>query len=113
MIRYAVSKAAVVMFTKELQARLDRQGVPVVCMSVHPKEVLTEGVLAINTTVVKSIAKMTFITPEQGATTPLFAATAEEVLTDTSKYRGAYIEPVGKVISPNPVAEDDEQVKGL
>src|SRR6478735_6412698 len=45
MIRYAVSKAAVVLLTQELQGRLEGQNLPITCIAVHPGEVLTEGVL--------------------------------------------------------------------
>ncbi|KAJ6026556.1 hypothetical protein N7460_011373 [Penicillium canescens] len=48
MVRYAVSKAAVVLFTKELQHRLDEQGLLVITIAVHPGEVATEGVMTIN-----------------------------------------------------------------
>ncbi|KAF5979190.1 sterol uptake control protein 2 [Fusarium bulbicola] len=113
MIRHAVSKAAVVLFTRELQERLQAQGLPITCIAVHPGEVLTEGVLAINNIVVRAIARASFLTAEQGAVNSLFAATATEVKNDTLKYKGGFIVPGGKLEEPNPVAEDDAQVKGL
>lgn len=113
MIRYAVSKAAVVLFTKELQDRLNEQGIPILCIAVHPGEAVTEGLLAINNAFVKTIARMSFITAEQGAATPLFAATAKEVRQNAKKYEGKFIVPVRKVEAPNPVANNNLQVKGL
>ena len=112
-MRYAVSKAAVVIFTKELQRRLNEQGLPILCTCVHPVEVLTEGVLAINGLLLRTVARLSFITAEQGAVSPLFAATAEEVRRDTKTYKGKFIMPVGKVTEPNPVADDEDQVEGL
>ncbi|KAF5581584.1 carbonyl reductase [Fusarium pseudoanthophilum] len=109
MIRYAVSKTAVVLFTQELQARLEQQNLPITCIAVHPGEVLTEGVLSINNFVVRAIARASFLSAEQGAFNSLFAATAEDAL----KFKGMFIVPVGKLEEPNPVAKDDRQVKGL
>ena len=113
MIRYAVSKAAVVLFTKELQRRLDDQGLPILCVAVHPGEVLTEGLLAINNVVIRAIARLTFLTAEKGAATPLFVATASEVRQKADTYKGKFVVPLGKLEAPNPVAEDERQVKGL
>ncbi|EGU75204.1 hypothetical protein FOXB_14301 [Fusarium oxysporum f. sp. conglutinans Fo5176] len=113
MIRYAVSKAAVVLLTQELQGRLQGQNLPITCIAVHPGEVLTEGVLAINNVLVRAIARASFLTAEQGAANSLFAATAAEVRGDALKYKGKFIVPVGKLEEPNPVAKDDRQVKGL
>ncbi|KAK9234769.1 hypothetical protein V1525DRAFT_412067 [Lipomyces kononenkoae] len=113
MIRYAVSKAAVVLFTKELQRRLENQGLPILCIVVHPGAVLTEGVLAINNAFIRALARRTFLTAEQGAATPLFAATASEVRRNAELYQGKFLVPVGKVKTANAVAEDDRQVKGL
>ena len=113
MIRYAVSKAAVVLFTKELQRQLDEQGFPILVSVVHPGEVMTEGVIASNNALIRMIGRFAFQTPEQGAATPLLAATAEEVHRDFKKYKATFLVPVGKIETPNPVAEDDGQVKGL
>lgn len=112
-IRYAVSKVAVVLLTQELQERLEGQKLPITCIAVHPGEVLTEGVLAINTVLVRAIARASFSTAEQGAANSLFAATATEVKKDVRKYKGKFIVPVGKLEQPNPVAKDGQQVKGL
>ncbi|KAF5668275.1 carbonyl reductase [Fusarium denticulatum] len=113
MIRYAVSKTAVVLFTQELQARLEQHKLPITCIAVHPGEVLTEGVLSINNFVVRAIARASFLTAEQGAANSLFAATSAEVQKDALKYKGRFIVPVGKLEEPNPVSKDNRQVKGL
>lgn len=113
MIRYAVSKAAVVLFTQELQEILQGQNLPITCIAVHPGEVLTEGVLAINNVVVRAIARLSFMTAEQGAYNPLFAATATDIKNDAPKYKGKFLVPVGKLETPNPVTKDKLQAKGL
>jgi NAD(P)-dependent dehydrogenase (short-subunit alcohol dehydrogenase family) len=113
MVRYAVSKAAVVLFTKELQQQLDEQGLPIITIAVHPGEVATEGVMAINNAFIKTLARISFLTPEQGSATPIFAATAKEVRQNAGKYKGKFLVPFGRVEAPNTVVEDDGQVKGL
>lgn len=112
-IRYAVSKAAVVLFTKELQRQLDDQGLPILCIAVHPGEVLTEGLLEINNVLVRLIARFSFLTAEKGAVAPLFVATSSEVRQKAAIYKGKFVVPVGKVQAPHSVAEDEQQVKGL
>lgn len=113
MIRYAVSKTAVVLFTQELQRRFDEQGLSITCIAVHPGEVYTEGLVSVNNFLVGAIARMAFISAEQGAVNSLFAATATEVRENVEKYKAKFLVPVGKLEAPNPVAEDAAQVKGL
>ncbi|KAH6718978.1 putative carbonyl reductase [Leptodontidium sp. MPI-SDFR-AT-0119] len=113
MIRYAVSKAAAVIFAQELQRRLDEQGLPILSVSVHPGEVATETFFACNYALMRAIARISFLTSDQGAVSPLFAATAPEVRRDFEKYKGKFMLPIGKVTEPNPVTRDDGQVRGL
>ncbi|PVH74735.1 putative carbonyl reductase [Cadophora sp. DSE1049] len=113
MIRYAVSKAAAVIFAQELQRKLDEQGLPILSISVHPGEVATQGVMSGNYAPVRAMAKLTFLTPDQGAVSPLFAATAMEVRQNFKKYKGQFLLPGGKIGETNPVTKDDRQVKGL
>ncbi|KAH8597562.1 daunorubicin C-13 ketoreductase [Bisporella sp. PMI_857] len=113
MIRYAVSKAANFLFAQELQRRLDAQHLPILSIAVHPGEVATEGVMNTNTALVRFMARLLFLKPEQGAVSPLFAATATEVRRNSERYKGRFLLPVGKVTPPNPVAADERQVKGL
>ena len=113
LIRYSVSKAATIILVQELQRQLDRQDLPIVCIAVHLGETATGGFFAVNTAPVRLVARLTFLTPEQGAVNPLFAATATEVRRDFDKYKGQFILPIGKIGTTNPVTEDDAQVKGL
>ncbi|RSL98380.1 hypothetical protein CEP52_010400 [Fusarium oligoseptatum] len=105
--------AAVVLFTQELQRRFDEQGLSITCIAVHPGEVLTEGLLSINNFLVGAIARMAFVSAEQGAANSLFAAAATEVRESVEKYEGKFLVPIGKLEAPNPVAEDAGQVKDL
>ncbi|KAI3539645.1 short-chain dehydrogenase/reductase family Oxidoreductase [Colletotrichum abscissum] len=112
-IRYGVSKAANAILAQELQKRMDEQKLPILSMAVHPGEVATEGVFSVNPSLIKTIARWTFISPEQGAATPVFAAVSKEIRQDASKYKGKFVFPGGKIGDPNPVASNKEQVTGL
>ncbi|OBR11411.1 Short-chain dehydrogenase/reductase family Oxidoreductase [Colletotrichum higginsianum IMI 349063] len=111
--RYGVSKAANAVFAQELQRRLDEQKLPIVSLAVHPGEVATAGVDRINTALVRAISHLTFVSPEQGAATPVFAAVAKEVRQDPLKYNGKFVFPVGALGQPHAVASDEKQVQGL
>lgn len=113
MIRFSVSKAALVLFATELQRRLDAQGIPILTLSVHPGSVYTEGLAAVNNFFISTMARFFFASPEQGAVSPLFAATATQVRQSPGTYKAKFLLPVGKIASPHPVAEDERQIKGL
>lgn len=113
MIRYARSKAALIIFAQELQRLLDNQGMPILSIAVHPGDVSSEGLLSVGSGFLKLLLPYLTVTPAEGAITPLFAATATEVRQDIDTYRGKYLEPYGKVEEPPKVAEDKEQVKGM
>ncbi|KXH32606.1 short-chain dehydrogenase/reductase family Oxidoreductase [Colletotrichum simmondsii] len=112
-VRYGVSKAANAILAQELQKRMDEQKLSILSMAVHPGEVATEGVFSINPSLIKTIARWTFISPEQGAATPVFAAVSKEIRQDAFKYKGKFVFPGGKIGDPNPVASNEEQVTGL
>lgn len=112
-IRYSLSKAALNLFATELQRRLDAQGIPILTLSVHPGSAYTEGLVAVNNLFVSTIARLFFDSAEQGAVSPLFAATAEQIRQSPERYKAKFLLPVGKIGSPHPVAEDQRQVKGL
>ncbi|OLN89023.1 putative oxidoreductase C736.13-like protein 5 [Colletotrichum chlorophyti] len=111
--RYAVSKAANLIFAQELQRRFDEQRLPILSMVVHPGEVATEGVFSINNAMLRTIARWTFIAPEQGAETPLFAAVGEEIRQNPSKYKGKFLFPKKQIGESSPVASDKGQVNAL
>lgn len=113
MIRFSVSKAALVLFATELQRRLDARGIPIITLSVHPGSVYTEGLATVNNLFISTMARLFFASAEQGATSPLFAATAEQVRQSPGTYKAKFLLPVGKLTSPHPVVEDETQVKGL
>lgn len=113
MVRYAASKMANQMFAQELQRILDEQNLPILSIGTHPGGVASDNVKTIGTGLFKRLVAWTFVTTDQGAATPLFAATATEVKTNADKYKGKYLEPVGLVAKNNNALEDKEQVTGM
>lgn len=84
---YARSKLANILFTKELAARL--QGTKVTVNSVHPGAVSTNIGVNRETGFGRSILKLLsyfFLTPEQGADTAIYLATAPELSEVTGQY---------------------------
>ncbi|GKT42883.1 WW domain-containing oxidoreductase [Colletotrichum spaethianum] len=113
MIRYSVSKVANLLFAQELQRLMDEQGLPILSISVHPGAVASDGSKEIGNLVFSLLRAAIVISTDQGAVTPLFAATASEVRETPDKFKGKYLEPFGKVVTPNIVANDMEQVRGM
>ncbi|KIM42348.1 hypothetical protein M413DRAFT_27133 [Hebeloma cylindrosporum] len=102
LLRYGLSKLANLLFARELQRRLDEEGVNAISVSLHPGGVKTPGAIkfAGDSTMLKDC-----LTPLQGSITPLFAATAPEVLKNKDKYAGAFLMPFG-VPSPQDESQD-------
>ncbi|KAK1462398.1 daunorubicin C-13 ketoreductase [Colletotrichum cuscutae] len=113
MIRYAVSKVANLLFAQELQRILDEQGLPMLSISVHPGGVASPGSKDIGNSLFSLVRSAAFLTVDQGAITSVFAATAAEVRENADKYKGRYLEPFGKIVTPNPVAKNEKQVRGM
>ncbi|TQN65827.1 putative oxidoreductase, partial [Colletotrichum shisoi] len=113
MIRYSVSKVANLLFAQELQRRMDERGLPILSISVHPGGVASEGTKGIGNSVFSLVRAAVFLSTDQGAVTSLFAATASEVHENADGFKGKYLEPYGKVATPNPVANDAKQVRGM
>ncbi|KZO91910.1 NAD-P-binding protein [Calocera viscosa TUFC12733] len=100
------SKLANVLFAKELQRRLDAQGIPALSMSLSPGSVSTAGSKRAVGLFYYPLSALFFLTPLQGALTSLFAATSPQVLEDRDKYRGAYLVPYGKLAKVSDKAAD-------
>ncbi|PCH39170.1 NAD(P)-binding protein [Wolfiporia cocos MD-104 SS10] len=118
--RYGLSKFMGMLHVKELQRRLDEEGVPIIVLSVHPGVVNTEGVQAythsvgpVLSPIYTFIANSFFSTPSQGAYGPVFAAAAPVVRAEAQRYRGAYILPPSKLARADKRTEDRELAKEL
>ncbi|KAF9872492.1 daunorubicin C-13 ketoreductase [Colletotrichum karsti] len=112
MIRYAVSKVANLLFAQELQRLMDEQESPIISISVNPGGVASDGTKAIGGYLF-SLLRSTFLTVDQGAVTPLFAATATEVRRNADTFKGKYLEPFGQIVTPHPVSKDEKQIRGM
>lgn len=108
-IRYGNSKLSNMVFTQELQKRLDDTGI--ICLSVHPGGVATE----ISRSGLKAypfLAPFMFIQnyvlmpAKDGAITSLYAATSSEVR--SKQMKAEYLIPFGEIGSKSKLAEDKE-----
>jgi NAD(P)-dependent dehydrogenase (short-subunit alcohol dehydrogenase family) len=111
---YGQAKMATVLFTRELQRRFDEQGVPIISTSLHPGDINSgDSSLDIFASFTRPIFKGIMITPEKGSFNSLFAATAKVIRQMPDTYKGSYMEPVGRVVVPHPVVNDDKQTRAL
>ncbi|KAG8927033.1 hypothetical protein FRC00_002360 [Tulasnella sp. 408] len=114
----AISKLANVLFTRELQSRLDAEQVPITCISVHPGIVKTEGPRnAVKTGILAYLIKLFLatlgLTPLQGAYTTLFAATSSNIKAEPEKYRGSYVQPFNRLAEVSAYAQDKQLAEDL
>jgi NAD(P)-dependent dehydrogenase (short-subunit alcohol dehydrogenase family) len=104
----AYSKLAVIIWSKELQRRLDSEASPIIVSSVHP------GVA--NTSKDKMpfwlrpfgglLMKLLFVGPDKGCYTSVIAAASPDVREKAEAYKGAYLAPVGKLTTPSKIARN-------
>ncbi|KAI0637553.1 NAD-P-binding protein [Trametes polyzona] len=120
LLRYSYTKIMQLLFIRELQRRLDDEGIPIILMAVDPGEVNTEGVQAyaasvgpILAPIYRLIADLTFTTPEKGAYGPVFCAASPVPGAAPNAYRGAYLKPPGVLAKPNALADREDLRKEL
>jgi len=117
--RYARSKLANILFAKGLQNEFDSADSPAISMSINPGGVATETVLnnmgstALVGPVLRFLVSNMALSPLDGATAALYAATSPEVRTQAAKYKGAYMDPSGKLEKPSKDGQDSELVTKL
>ncbi|EED80526.1 predicted protein, partial [Postia placenta Mad-698-R] len=111
--RYNLTKFMGMLHVKELQRRLDAEGVPIIVMGVHPGIAYAHSAGPVLSPVYTFIANMFFTPPEKGAYSTTFAAAAPAVRTDPETYRGAYIVPPGKVAPAGKQVQNAELAKEL
>ncbi|KAA1470089.1 NAD-P-binding protein [Dentipellis sp. KUC8613] len=106
--RYGKSKLMNMLFTTELQRRIDAKNVPITVLAVHPGGVATEGASELDLPwYFKIFLKLFAMDPLQGAFTSLFAATSAQVAAEREKYKGKYLVPYGKIAGPATAAAKD------
>ncbi|KDQ62505.1 hypothetical protein JAAARDRAFT_30410 [Jaapia argillacea MUCL 33604] len=108
-MQYAMSKLAGVLFTRELQRRLEEEGTQITVVAVSPGGVNSDNCRQL---MVDShfglLAKLFFTTPDVGAHNSVFAAASSRIKEDPKLYKGAYLTPVGKVVLPSKQAQSAE-----
>ena len=111
------SKLANILFAKQLQRRLDSDGVPITVLAVHPGAVNTEGFRKdpsnkrfIIGPIQKFVCDLFFTTPSVGAYSTLFAAASPVVKAEREKYKGAYLVPPGKLAPVHAPQADSAQL---
>jgi len=108
-----------ILFVKELQRQLDEQGVDIVCLSLSPGTIATEGTekslssWLIGRWLVTPIVALIGLTIPQGGWTSVFAATAPVVRAEKAKYAGAYLLPFGVLANPSKEAQDPVAARDL
>ncbi|CAO3613501.1 unnamed protein product [Cunninghamella blakesleeana] len=112
---YSKSKAANILFTRELNKRIQEKGIEGVYVNCnHPGVVrseLTRHIMS-TTSVLTTIYNKAFtITTEDGALTQLYLATSPEV--EEKKIKGEYFVPFGEKATPSCASTSEKNAKEL
>jgi len=118
MVRHGFSRLLNILFTKELQRRIDDVGRPIIVMCVYPGLVWTDTGKINQATrpfsfLRRPLIKSKALSIEQGAYSSLFAATARRVRRTAEYYKGSYLVPFGEVHAPSETASDMHLAKRL
>ncbi|CAE6488562.1 unnamed protein product [Rhizoctonia solani] len=117
--RYSRTKLANLLFTKELQRRLDDEGSGIIAVSVHPGYVATDAAreatskMPILGWISDILVKFFFIDEAAGARNSVYAASNPSVRSDPEKYRGKFMTPVGKITVPSALAQNQDLARDL
>ncbi|KAI0046755.1 NAD(P)-binding protein [Auriscalpium vulgare] len=102
---FGTTKLMNILNTAELQRRLDEDGEPITAIALHPGAHHRPLPRSIDNSVgampwpLPLLLRRVTLTPLQGASTSLFAATSPRVAAERGAYKGAYIKPYG-VVTP-------------
>lgn len=113
MVHYSIAKVATMLFVEGLQQRVDERNLPILCLSLNPGGVATDGAEDILKPLFRPLLRVGRLTPNQGSYHSLWAATAKEPRQGFGKFKGNYLEPVGVVTTQHPVMDDEKQHQGL
>eukprot|EP00878_Enallax_costatus_P018821 GHUV01019836.1.p1 GENE.GHUV01019836.1~~GHUV01019836.1.p1 ORF type:complete len:340 (+),score=131.34 GHUV01019836.1:333-1352(+) len=107
-LAYGNSKMAQLLFAVELNRRLSVAGIPVVALSLHPGNVMSDVVRSLPPTIQKlyrMLLKRVLLTPDEGARASVYAATARDAPAVAAETLG-YFNCNAKPIMPNKAAGD-------
>ncbi|KAF7359881.1 NAD-binding protein [Mycena venus] len=118
---YAHTKLANILHIKELQKRIDAEGVRITCLAVHPGVITTVGcdralrvVPFFGWFLTGVVARLFFKSWRIGAMPVAFAAAGPEVVgPQHEKYKGAYLTPMDVIARPSKSARDPRLQKEL
>ena len=116
-----MTKLLNVLWTRELQRRLSEDDkTSILCITLDPGSVFTEGSYtaaarfpAFMRSTLIGLAKLAMRSVSQGAGTPVIAATTPEARKNVALYKGAYLEPIGKMGKASKSASDAALAKEL
>ena len=111
--RYGISKVANILFTKELQRRLDGEGINIASLAVHPGAVATEGGVGIWPFFLRPIMRVMMVKPAKGVLAQLFCSTGTDVLRQREKYKGQYVSAPGVIGQPSERSRDKQLAQSL
>ncbi|KZP08215.1 NAD(P)-binding protein [Athelia psychrophila] len=103
---YGYTKLANILFSKQLQQRLDAESVPIIVISLHPGVFLTDGFQAAIKTwpmsgAISFLARLLFQPVERSGYNSAFVAASPDVRARAAEFKGAYIVPIGKIAKPS------------
>ena len=122
--RYGYTKLMNILWTKELSRRLkvsvDDGGSRIMCLSLHPGTVATEGITKwlmsfiwpVNYLLNAAYYLFSY-TADKASGTILIAAAAPNVRSERSEYDGAYLIPIGKIGKVSKDASDEKKQADL
>ncbi len=113
MRRYSVSKIALNLQASELQARYDREGVPIIVISVCPGTVWTPGTRRAVPWYLYTIFWFKSYSEVAGPKPVLFAAVSREVRAQERYYKGQFINRSHMVIRGHPTTHNVALAKEL
>ncbi|KAJ3149139.1 hypothetical protein HK101_002094 [Irineochytrium annulatum] len=113
---YARSKLANILFTTELQRKLEAKGqTNIYVIAVHPGGVATDFVRPETVggfaPYIKAATSLVFYTAAQGAYTQLYAAASPDIV--EKGYKGRYFVPQAQLAEPNAAGKDAEAARKL
>ncbi|KAK5994197.1 Short chain dehydrogenase/reductase dpfgH [Cladobotryum mycophilum] len=111
--RYGLTKLAGILFTRELQKRMNDQDIKISVLCTDPGPVATEGGLGVWPWYVRPVMRLVANTAEKGAKSSLFCATAEEIVKERERYGGELLGGLGKVLQGTERSRDMRLAKSL